>query len=278
MKAYLFIFTILAILAIGCATPVDNTEALNTLGTKVDTLTGVVDDNSKSQQELESKIETLTKTIEELKDSVAPTPDPKAPDVKDVFADVFKNASKVEVIDREAFGQCQVYSTYDIEFGDVLEVEVMLVRKEDERSGHMVWKPNLLLLSRLESQPVRQEITLFRTVDNPWNKMSEPYQMVLYRGKYIYERKNGNRNIGHGNILTAGTYGVEFFRTGNYPVDLHRAEPTNRIHGDGTVSVLEEYPTGPTLKSDYCDKHLKEMGLHTEDIVEGTFLVAWYVK
>ena len=143
MKAYLFIFTILAMSAIGCASPVDNTEALDGLGTRVETLTGVVDDNSKSQQELESKIETLTKAIEELKDSMAPTPEPKAPDVKEVFADVFENATKVDVIDTAGFDECRAYSEHEISRGDWVDLEVLFVRKEDQHTKKLSWEPDL---------------------------------------------------------------------------------------------------------------------------------------
>ena len=198
MRAYLFILAISAVAVIGCSTPVDNTEALNTLGTKVDTLSGVVDGNSKSQQELESKIETLTKTIEELKDSMAPTPEPKAPDVKEVFADVFENATKVDVIDTAGFDECRAYSEHEISSGDWVDLEVLFVRKEDQHTKKLSWEPDLTI------EGVQSNSSTIRIVDNPWNGISDNYESILYKWKFTSKER-----IGDGNSMTSGTYWVD---------------------------------------------------------------------
>ena len=111
MKAYLFIFTILAMSAIGCGNPVDNTEALNGLGTRVDTLAGVVDDNSKSQKDLESKIDSIPAEVIDI-------------------CEVLKDRNKQE----------QDISTYSFNVGD------RVIRRIDNANNKIAkvydWNPN----------------------------------------------------------------------------------------------------------------------------------------
>ena len=65
---------------------------------------------------------------------------------KEVFTDIFQNATRVDRLSIDDIKNCRVVSPYPVELGDTVSVEVALARKEDGLSGRLSFEPYFTLI------------------------------------------------------------------------------------------------------------------------------------
>lgn len=114
--------------------------------------------------------------------------EPKPITIQEAYPDIFQRASKVDVISNADFFGCNDFSTLQINEGDRISVEVLLVRNEDMFSEEMGLTPTLHYFKNGEEgfdvDKVSSHFDLDeRVLDNPWNRNSNAYISALYRNK-----------------------------------------------------------------------------------------------
>ena len=203
MKLYVLAIVLIALVA--CGAPSVSQDEYDTL--RRDFRQSTVDMNELRTQlsDSQDEVDALKAEVRDLQNSLmsreastgqvqAPAQalvvrdEPKPITIQEAYPDIFQRASKVDVISNADFFGCNDFSTLQINEGDRISVEVLLVRNEDMFSEEMGLTPGLHYFRNGEyGFEVRKSDLHFelneRVLDNPWNQNNNAYISALYRAK-----------------------------------------------------------------------------------------------
>ena len=296
----------------------DENETLEDLNLKVDGLLQALDANHTAISNLDKRLDLYSPILKESKRSAETSKEP--PDVVNVFPEVFRNATKTDIISNNDLFNCKDYSIFEVHEGDQVTIEILFVRNEDEFTKSLQLEPIVFFVEN-DGYEIRESsrgmVFSERTITNPWNKQSNPYASAVYRSMITLEEAGFYTPIRsktnpldvkelYRDAPIPGTYIVFLNSNGKQTIELDHLGfnsgrflfPEATYHPnvpqknfvkykqirdafakaaiDQESNYNERFPTEAD-KTNHCYENMLKTHVNKGDIVDGTFVIAWYV-
>ena len=293
-------------------------ETLKEFNLKVDELLQALDVNRTAISNLDKRLDLYSPILKKSDRSAETSKEP--PDVVDVFPEVFRNATKTDIISNNDLFNCKDYSIFEVHEGDQVTIEILFVRNEDESTKSLQLEPVVFFVENdgyAIKESSRGMVFRERTITNPWNKQSNPYVSAVYRSTITLEEagfytpihsKTNPLDIRelYKDTPIPGTYIVFLNSNGKQTIELdhlgfnsgrflfpeatyHPNVPQKHFVNykqirdafakaaiDQQSNYNERFPTEAD-KTNHCYENMLKTHVSKGDIVEGTFVIAWYV-
>jgi len=230
----------------------DQTAINTSLTEKNEELDTALAASQKEAASLEKKIDALSQDMSDLKQTLIENKSIREPvNPQKYYAGVLGNPVRVDWYSNSDLAKCPLISEYKAKNKGPTSVEIWFAGREDGTEDSIgeqldvevggVWRHSSGLSSRDE------DIEFKRILDNPWNSTDDPFATVLYKGYFPIDE------------IWSDDY------------DIHRAYVSLSGYNQWNDNRLEtRCDNNGSQDEDY-------VSAHKDNIVDGSFIVAWYV-